>query len=92
MSSPTFTRSDTVTDSERFYNSVVDFLEDPDEQEVVGDLIVWWNQQGFSSSIEFLNNSTNDILTDKSFPRIHQPDAQLQKTVLWLTCERREPR
>lgn len=44
MSCPTFTRSDTVTDSERFYNSVLDFLEDPDEQEVVNDLMVWWNQ------------------------------------------------
>lgn len=43
-SCPTFTRSDTITDSERFYNSVLDFLEDPDEQEEVDKIMVWWNQ------------------------------------------------
>ncbi|KAF9455727.1 hypothetical protein BDZ94DRAFT_1179339 [Collybia nuda] len=50
-SCPTFTRSDTVTDLERFYNSVLDFLEDPDEQEEVKSLMVWWNRQIFPSSL-----------------------------------------
>lgn len=45
-SSPTFTRSDTVTDSERFYSSILDYLEDPDEQDEVDGLMVWWNQYG----------------------------------------------
>jgi hypothetical protein len=35
---------DTVTDSERFYNSILDLLEDIDEQEEVRDLLVWWNR------------------------------------------------
>jgi hypothetical protein len=43
-SSPTFTRSDSVTDSERFYNSILELFEDPDEQEEVNDLLVWWNR------------------------------------------------
>jgi hypothetical protein len=38
-----FCRSDTVTDSERFYDSVLDFLDDPEEKVEVGDLLNWWN-------------------------------------------------
>jgi hypothetical protein len=48
-SSPVFSRTDTVTDSETFYNSILDFLEDIDEQEEVNDLLVWWNRQIFPS-------------------------------------------
>ena len=43
-SSPVFTRSDTVTDSERFYTSILDLLEDPDEVKEVGDLLAWWDR------------------------------------------------
>jgi hypothetical protein len=43
-SSPVFSRTDLATDSERFYNSVLDLFEDPDEQEEVNELIFWWNR------------------------------------------------
>lgn len=43
-SSPVFSRTDTATDSERFYNSIVDLFDDVDEQEEVNDLVVWWNR------------------------------------------------
>lgn len=43
-SSPIFSRTDLVTDSERFYNSVVEFLEDPEENIEVLELLVWWNR------------------------------------------------
>lgn len=43
-SSPTFTRTDTVTDSHRFYTSMLDLLEDPDEKKEVDELFVWWNR------------------------------------------------
>jgi hypothetical protein len=43
-SSPVFSRTDTVTDSERFYNSILDIFEDPDEKQEVDDLVVWWNR------------------------------------------------
>lgn len=46
-SSPVFTRTDTVTDSERFYNSILDLLEDPEETKEVDDLLAWWNRQVF---------------------------------------------
>jgi hypothetical protein len=47
-SSPVFSRTDTVTDSERFYNTVLDLFEDVDEQEEVNDLEMWWNRYGFT--------------------------------------------
>ncbi|RDB25046.1 hypothetical protein Hypma_007811 [Hypsizygus marmoreus] len=43
-SSSVFSRTDTVTDSERFYNSLLEFLEDNEEQQNVDELLVWWNR------------------------------------------------
>jgi hypothetical protein len=45
-----FSRTDKISDSERFYNSVLDLLEDIDEQEEVRDLLVWWNRYGLNTS------------------------------------------
>ncbi|KJA15039.1 hypothetical protein HYPSUDRAFT_109097, partial [Hypholoma sublateritium FD-334 SS-4] len=42
-----FNRSDTVTDSERFYNSILELLQEPDEADQVDSLLSWWNQQIF---------------------------------------------
>ena len=44
MSTQTFSRTDLVTDSERFYNSVLELLEDPDEKDEVDQLMGWWNR------------------------------------------------
>ena len=44
MSSPVFSRTDSVTDSERFYNSLLELFEDPDEQQEVSELMAWWNR------------------------------------------------
>jgi hypothetical protein len=38
-----FCRSDTLTDSERFYVTVLEFLDDPEERADVDDLLNWWN-------------------------------------------------
>ncbi|KAG1860098.1 hypothetical protein F4604DRAFT_1882641 [Suillus subluteus] len=43
-SSSVFSRTDTVTDSEKFYHSILDLLEDLDESEEVADLMTWWMQ------------------------------------------------
>jgi len=43
-SSPVFSRTDTVTGSEKFYNTVLDLFEDVEEQEEVNDLQTWWNR------------------------------------------------
>ena len=43
-SSAVFSRTDNVTDSERFYHSVLEYFEDVDEQQEVEELLVWWNR------------------------------------------------
>ncbi|KAG1833199.1 hypothetical protein DFJ58DRAFT_719467 [Suillus subalutaceus] len=43
-SSSVFSHTDTVTDSEKFYHSILDLLEDLDESEEVADLMTWWTQ------------------------------------------------
>lgn len=43
-SSPVFSRTDMETDSARFYNSVLEFLDDPDEQKEVDQLLEFWNR------------------------------------------------
>ncbi|TEB18341.1 hypothetical protein FA13DRAFT_1758706 [Coprinellus micaceus] len=40
----TFSHSDRETDSETFYTSVLEVLEDPEEQDEVKELMGWWNQ------------------------------------------------
>jgi hypothetical protein len=39
-----FSRTDTVTDSERFYNSILELFDNIDEREEIDDLLVWWNR------------------------------------------------
>jgi len=46
-SSAVFSRTDTATDSECFYTSVLEYFDDADEQTEVDDLLAWWNQQIF---------------------------------------------
>ncbi|KJA29576.1 hypothetical protein HYPSUDRAFT_119569, partial [Hypholoma sublateritium FD-334 SS-4] len=50
-SSSVFSRTDTATDSERFYNSILEVLEDPDEADDVNALLAWWNRQIFPNYI-----------------------------------------
>ncbi|KAG0703608.1 hypothetical protein DFH29DRAFT_874422, partial [Suillus ampliporus] len=42
-SSSVFSRTDTTTDSEMFYHSLLDLLEDPEECQEVDELLTWWN-------------------------------------------------
>ena len=42
-STATFSRTDTVTDSEYFYNLILELLEDPEEATEVNALLQWWN-------------------------------------------------
>jgi len=44
-----FSRTDTTTDSETFYTSILDLLEDDDEKEEVKELLTWWNRQADAS-------------------------------------------
>ncbi|KAG1860338.1 hypothetical protein F4604DRAFT_1930222 [Suillus subluteus] len=49
-SSSVFSRTDTSTDSETFYHSLLDLLEDPEECREVDELLIWWNCQVFPAS------------------------------------------
>ncbi|KIJ58642.1 hypothetical protein HYDPIDRAFT_102277 [Hydnomerulius pinastri MD-312] len=46
-SAQVFSRTDLVTDSERFYTSIIELLDDPDEKDEVNQLLTWWNRQVF---------------------------------------------
>ncbi|KAH6871948.1 hypothetical protein BKA70DRAFT_1130358 [Coprinopsis sp. MPI-PUGE-AT-0042] len=50
-SSPVFSRTDLVTDSEAFYASIISLLEDPEEYDEVRQLIAWWDRQVFPRQI-----------------------------------------
>ncbi|KAG6905361.1 hypothetical protein DXG01_003234 [Tephrocybe rancida] len=41
--SSTFSRTDSVTDSDRFYNTILRMFHDPNEVEEVNPLLHWWN-------------------------------------------------
>jgi hypothetical protein len=66
-----FSRTDTVTDSERFYETVLELLEDPDEAQEANELLEWWDRYvvffcsvgfaDFHCSTVFPNHSTNLI-------------------------------
>ena len=38
-----FSRTDLITNSERFYTSILDLLDDTDEKDEVELLLMWWN-------------------------------------------------
>ncbi|KAJ3534587.1 hypothetical protein NMY22_g6866 [Coprinellus aureogranulatus] len=54
--SPTFSRTDQLTDSEYFYNLIIDLLEDESEQAEVRDLLKWWDQQIFPSQVNHVRS------------------------------------
>ena len=39
-----FSRTDSETESETFYTTVLELLEEPEEQDEVKELLAWWNQ------------------------------------------------
>ncbi|KAF8834707.1 hypothetical protein BDN67DRAFT_914415 [Paxillus ammoniavirescens] len=43
-SAQVFSHTDLVTDSERFYGSIVELLDDPEEKDEVNQLLTWWNR------------------------------------------------
>ena len=80
-----FSKTDTVTDSETFYNSILDFLEESDEQEEVSHLLTWWNRYVISLG---LFNIYLIYVIDRSSLAILRHDLPLPKTVLWPGSER----
>ncbi|KAI0055466.1 hypothetical protein BV25DRAFT_1873121 [Artomyces pyxidatus] len=73
-SSSIFSRTDIVTDSERFYNSLLELFEDPDEEEEVCDLLVWWNRQIFPS----FSSAKKLVSKDSALAKIKERRAALK--------------
>ncbi|KAG2086100.1 hypothetical protein BD769DRAFT_1681354 [Suillus cothurnatus] len=73
-SSSVFSRTDTVTDSENFYHSILDLLEDPDESEEVVDLMTWWTRRIFPNS----SSSQRDVSKNSALSKIREKRAALQ--------------
>ncbi|KAH6883712.1 hypothetical protein BKA70DRAFT_1446712 [Coprinopsis sp. MPI-PUGE-AT-0042] len=70
-----FSRADTETDSETFYNSVLDLLEDPEEQDEVCDLLGWWNKRVFPS----FSNTKKTLPANSAFAKIKDRRARLKE-------------
>ncbi|KAG2135608.1 hypothetical protein BD769DRAFT_1627061 [Suillus cothurnatus] len=64
----------TITDSENFYHSILDILEDPNESEKVVDLMMWWTQHIFPNS----SSSQRDISKNSALSKIREKCAALQ--------------
>ncbi|KAH6914628.1 hypothetical protein BKA70DRAFT_1382966 [Coprinopsis sp. MPI-PUGE-AT-0042] len=69
-----FSRSDSETDSETFYHSVLDLLEDPEEQHEVKELLSWWNQRIFPS----FSNTKKTLPANSAFAKIKSRRARLK--------------
>ncbi|KAG6912949.1 hypothetical protein DXG01_010872, partial [Tephrocybe rancida] len=69
----TFSRTDNVTDSERFYNSVLETFMDPDDLDEISKLIEWWNRQIFPGHRV---GSERIINKDSALARIKERRAQ----------------
>ncbi|KAG1787216.1 uncharacterized protein HD556DRAFT_1247165, partial [Suillus plorans] len=76
-SSSVFSRTNTVTDSENFYHSILDLLDDPDENEEVTDLLTWWTCRIFPNS----SSSQCSISKNSALSKIQERRAALQERV-----------
>ncbi|KAG1891596.1 uncharacterized protein F5891DRAFT_1131556 [Suillus fuscotomentosus] len=74
-SSSVFSCTDTVTDSENFYHSILDLLEDPDESEEVADLMTWWTRRIFPNS----SSSLRSISKNSALSKIREKRAALRE-------------
>ncbi|KAF6761424.1 hypothetical protein DFP72DRAFT_803950, partial [Ephemerocybe angulata] len=75
-SSPAFSRSDITTNSEYFYNLVIELLEDPEEHAEVQDLLAWWNMMIFPAT----NQPSQELHEESVFCKIKDRRRQLQAT------------
>jgi len=65
-----------VTDSETFYSSILELLEDPDERLEVVELLIWWNR--YLSLFGALQSTDNPTLS-QIFPHHANPSRVVAK-------------
>jgi hypothetical protein len=95
-SSPVFSRTDTVTDSERFYTTVLDLFDDIDEMEEINELLTWWNRyelffgwffsshiwQCYSQIFPSYSSAKRPVSKNSALARIKQKRAELRSIAL----------
>ncbi|KAG1730042.1 hypothetical protein EDD22DRAFT_960787 [Suillus occidentalis] len=74
-SSSVFSHTNTIMDSENFYHSILDLLEDPDENEKVVDLMTWWTRCIFPNS----SSSQCSISKNSALSKIREKCAALRE-------------
>ncbi|KAH6867767.1 hypothetical protein BKA70DRAFT_1132631, partial [Coprinopsis sp. MPI-PUGE-AT-0042] len=86
LSTPIFSHNDFITDPEGFYNSLVTFLQEPEEQFEVKKLLVWWDKQVFPQKNPERSTFT---VEDSVYARIKEKRKQEQeaRTNLQLISE-----
>jgi hypothetical protein len=77
-----------VTDSERFYASILDLFEDVEEAEEVNDLLTWWNRYGCDLAISLSSKVMHVVRLAKSSPIILLRGAPFPRTALWRGLKR----
>ena len=88
-SSPVFSRTDTMTDSERFYNTVLDLFDDVEEWEEVNELQTWWNRYDLLTLFSLqLSHMYVDVITARYSPAILLLDVLFVSTALWQGSRR----
>jgi hypothetical protein len=80
---------DTVTDSETFYNSVLDLFEDVEERKEVNDLQIWWNRCVYNLS-QMCGAYRLILLAVKYSPITHRRNDPSAKTALWPGSRRND--
>ncbi|KAF8836372.1 hypothetical protein BDN67DRAFT_992145 [Paxillus ammoniavirescens] len=82
-SAQVFSHTDHVTDSERFYSSILELLYDLDEKDEVEQVLTWWNCQIFPlySDIERLPSKNS------AFARICQKRAEYKERVVAIIAD-----
>ena len=71
-----------ATDSERFYDTVLDLFDDVEEQAEVNELQTWWNWYDFTSILLHSNQLNYRHITARYSQTIQQLDVPFAKAVL----------
>lgn len=67
-SASVFSRTDTVTDTERFYHVCLNVLSDVEEKKEVDELVEWWNRCVVITDLSYHRKLTSLMLASRIFP------------------------
>ncbi|KAI0310927.1 hypothetical protein OF83DRAFT_1069701 [Amylostereum chailletii] len=87
LSATVFSQNDKITDSERFYNSLLNYLNNSEEQKEVSMLLKWWDR--YRSHLGFSSASCTDCLFCPGKYSLALSQLRRRMTMGWLTSSRR---